>query len=159
MLIPVCCILRQTLADNELQLDRHGGAQAGERLGFLVDDLVQQRLVVRAFERSGAGDHFIQHAAERPQIAAVVDLAALRLLGRHVGHGAHRSLGFGQPRRFGQPRQAEVHDGDLAVLGDQNVGGLDVAVNDAFLVGGLQALRDLPADFERILDGSPARVV
>ena len=43
----------------------------------------------------------------------------------------------------GQLRQAEVEDLDAAVAGDEDVLGLEVAVDDALLVRGRQPLRDL----------------
>ena len=39
-------------------------------------------------ERTLAGQHFEQHAAERPDVGALVDRLAARLLGTHVGGGA-----------------------------------------------------------------------
>ena len=40
-----------------------------------------------ADERSVPGDHFVQHHAERPDVGAAIDLAALGLFGRHVRRG------------------------------------------------------------------------
>ncbi|MBM3791837.1 MAG: hypothetical protein FJW35_16005 [Acidobacteria bacterium] len=46
-------------------------------------------------------------------------------------------------------RQAEVEDLDLALRGDLDVGGLQVAVDDAFFMCGFQSIRDPAADLQR----------
>src|SRR5438105_4101079 len=40
-------------------------------------------------------------------------------------------------------RQAEVENLGMAALGDENIGGFDVAVDDALAVGGIEGLCDL----------------
>ena len=49
------------------------------------------RVVAR--ERAPAGRHLVEHAAEREEVGARVDLGAGRLLGRHVGRRADRRTG------------------------------------------------------------------
>ncbi len=49
--------------------------------------------------------------------------------------------------------QAEVEDLHVPVLGDLDVGGLQVAVDDALLVGDLEGLGDLAADASGVGDG------
>ena len=80
---------------------------------------------------------------------------ASHLLRRHVAHGPEHSsricvarqrrrrgvLGRTSKRRLA--RQAEVEDLDLAVAGQEQVVRLEVAMDDAFVVGGGQALGDL----------------
>ncbi len=39
----------------------------------------------------------------------------------------------------------------MAAGGHENVRGLDVAVNDTFLVGGIKSVRDLNTDFEECI--------
>ena len=56
-------------------------------------DLGQRVRAGVARERDAAGQHFIQHAAERPDVRALVDGLTARLFGAHVGRRAHdRSL-------------------------------------------------------------------
>src|SRR5262245_63003579 len=49
-------------------------------------------------------------------------------------------------------RQAEVEDLDLALGRDADVRGLQVAVNDARFVRGLEAFGDLPAEVDRLVE-------
>ena len=54
----------------------------------LVLDHVRERVGQRvARERPTAGQHLIEHAAERPDVRALVDRLAPRLLRTHVGRG------------------------------------------------------------------------
>ena len=42
--------------------------------------------------------------------------------------------------------KTEVEDFGVAALGDENISGLDVTVNDAFGVGGIQSVGDFDAN-------------
>ncbi len=44
--------------------------------------------------------------------------------------------------------KAKIENFDGATLGDENVGGLDVAVDDAFFVGGVEGIGELDADVD-----------
>ena len=68
-----------------------------------------------AVERQPPGDHLVEHDAERIQIGARVELAALRLLGRDVRDAAHHHPGLGDADRVFRDRArdaevAELHD-------------------------------------------------
>ena len=69
---------------------------------------------------------------------------APRLLRRHVRDSAQRHAFLREhgsaPCQFGQ---AEIHDLHLIFFGDHDVGAFDVPMRDAFLMRGLQAIRNL----------------
>ena len=56
-----------------------------------------------AGERRAAGEHFVEHAAERPDVRPPVERLATRLFRAHVGRGAQdrplADIGRGQRRR------------------------------------------------------------
>ena len=54
-------------------------------VGIALDHGREHLRYVFAFERPAARQHFVEHAPERPHVAALVGQAAFRLLGRHVG--------------------------------------------------------------------------
>jgi putative endopeptidase len=95
---------------------------------------------------------------------------AARLLGRHVRRGAEQHVRTGEVRGdrrrlraqrrrrrpggrvFERLGEAEVEDLDVAVRRELHVRGLEVAVDDAALVGVLERLRDLQRDRQRFGD-------
>ena len=98
-----------------------------------------------------------QHDAERPDIRALVDYFAPRLLGTHVGRrsqnhaclrGRHADGGGilgarGGRRGVDRLRQSEIEDFDSAIRRDLDVGGLQIAVDDPFFVRGFQRVGNL----------------
>ena len=98
------------------QLDVHGERQAVDRV--LVLGLVLP-------ERAVALQQLVQHAAEAEPVGARVVRSALgQHLGRHVAVRAHRGVGLLLAEVAGQP---EVGDADVAVLVEEDVGGLQVS--------------------------------
>ena len=92
-----------------------------------------------------------EHEAERVHVGPAVDRLALGLLGRGVAGGAeHRALRLG-PRRLGERAgQPEVGDAQAGVLAEEQVGGLDVAVDEAAAVGVVEGPGGLEADEQRL---------
>ena len=108
-------------------------------------------------ERGRAGQQFVQQDSERIDVAPRVHVQAaqLRLLGRHVqGRADHLPVGREQ-RPVGQLlvqgfRDAEIdhfHDGLVVVQRDHDVGRLEIAMDDPFLVRVLHR----PADIDKQL--------
>ena len=130
-----------------------------------VDDLAEGL----ALEGQTAGEHLVEHDAEREQVRTRIGGAAQRLLGRHVGdgpqHGADHRVGphgeRGVQRRpagwrlqeLGQPEVEHLH---LAACGDDDVGALDVAMDDAPAVRFGQRVGHLPGDVHGLAHGERA---
>ena len=123
------------------------GCVVGERGRRLVHVRPQRRNLGVTCERPLAGQALVQHAAERVHVGARVDRFAADLLGRDVLDRAHQLTRAGQAGDRGRLlRQAEVRQ--VAVLtagapGDQDVGGLDVAMDEPALVGRVERVADL----------------
>ena len=104
-------------------------------------------------ERRPAGEALVEHAAERVDVRASVERQPLDLLGRGVLDGADEDPGPRQVGRARLLRDAEVRQVDvLGGLGDQDVRGLDVAVDQVVVVGGVERARDLLEHEERATD-------
>ena len=52
--------------------------------------------------------------------------------------------------------EAEVENFGVAALGDENIGGLDVAMNDVFLMGGVERVGDFDAERDEHFEGERA---
>ena len=94
-------------------------------------------------ERNLAGQQVIHRAAQVEQVTPAVDIARRSLLGRHVSERTDGVAGGGRERRltvrFHEGAQAEVDDLDLALLAENQVCRLDVAVDDPSVMGMAQA--------------------
>src|SRR5579872_3557655 len=74
------------------------------------------------------------------------------LLGRHVARGPHDESGLARAvlrRRIREFRQSEVEDFDSSRIRYEQVFGLEVAMDDALLMGGGETMRDLRAILSR----------
>ena len=119
-----------------------------------------------AFERHLAGRHLIKHRAKRKQIGAAVKLLATDLLGRHVSDRAQHGSGTGEVLRAGvcghslgsfcgfsrDFGETEVKHLGVASSSNEDVRGLDVAVNDSFGVGGIQRVGNLDAERKNLIN-------
>ena len=100
-------------------------------------------------EGDRAGEHLVEHDAERVEVGLAGDRLAERLLGRDVVGRAEHAPGDRQPLLGERARDAEVGDLGAAFLADEDVLRLDVAVDDHALVRGAERARDL----DRVGDG------
>ena len=114
-----------------------------------------------AGERQPARQQFVENDADAVEIAAAVHLVAARLLRTHVARRADGELrvrlrDLGELVRRQHLGQAEVHDLEQLIgrvrIDDHQVGRLQIAMDDAQGVGGLQDFAELieqPADARR----------
>ena len=128
------------------QLCRGGRLQRCRRRHVAGDHPSEDRPRAVALEGPLAGEQLEQAHAQRPDVRALVHDVAGGLLGAHVGGGAeHRAHCGGADagqhrvpvRLLGdhRPREAPVHHLRLAERAEQDVVGLQVAVDDAAVVG------------------------
>ena len=111
---------------------------------------------VVAHERRPAGDHLVQHGTERVEVGHGVRVLAERLLRRHVRRGADDQPRLRDAAPVHAEGEAEVAELRHAVLGEEDVGGLQVAVHDAARVRVLERLGDAARDPQRRLEVEPA---
>ena len=152
-------VLLQAVVDDPLQRGGQGRVRHRHLRRLFLEDRVQ-RLDRRApLEGALAGEHLVQDGAEREDVRPMVGIVPAHLLGRHVPDGSqdHPFLGVGiagdgrahavleGARERGAPElgEAEVEDLHPAVAGQEDVVGLEVAVDDPLLVGGGEAAGDL----------------
>ena len=157
--------------------ERRGDLADRERVGVLdgADGLEFGR--VGAVEGMAAGGELVEDEAEGEDVGLDAGLAGDELLGRHVGDGAAAGGVGGAGDSLGRADfalvdgaagvelglvgteaagEAEVEDLDEAAVGEHDVGGLEVAVEDAEGVGGGEAVGGLDAGREDELEGGGA---
>ncbi len=102
-------------------------------------------------ERPTARDQLVRDDAERIAVAGRGRLLALGLLGREVARSAENGPGH---RQRGEPRctrDPEVGDSHLVVAVEEEVPRLDVAVDDAVAMGGVERSSRLLEPVERLV--------
>ena len=153
---PVGGQLRQCRAHGLLDHERHGIAQRVNRRRLLAQYFRDNRVHAATRERRVAGKHFVQHGAQRIPITSRIDDAfAHRLLGTHVLRRTKT-----QPRLRHALAARALHracnadvGNERAAIVQQNVLGLDVAMDHAVPVRVVQRTRDLTCDAQRVGDG------
>jgi hypothetical protein len=103
-------------------------------------------------ERAPAGQQLVQDHAEGVDVGGWGRLAAEHPFGGQVGGGAEQVAG-GQGGLTGTPGDAEVEHLDLAAGGQEDVAGLDVAVDDPGAVGRLERVGNGGHDPDRLRRG------
>ena len=150
-------LFREQFLDDEAQALGAIAHHAVDRQRLLLRDLDRERGEAGAGESRLAGDHLVEHDAEREQVGTMIDRHAERLLGAHVARRAdhladHRRDGAalgGVGIGLGDARDAEIEQlGRLHLVGEQDVRWLDVAMDDAVAVRIGERAGELDADGE-----------
>jgi hypothetical protein len=118
-------------------------AHGRRRLGEVRPEL---RLVVVAGERRAPGERVVEEAAEAVDVGARVDPLAADLLRRDEVERADPVPGPRRALRDLALREAEVGEVDVVFGAEQDVGGLDVPVDEAGGVRGVERGADLGDD-------------
>ncbi len=138
-------LLRQAAQREIAQVSREGGGIDGAEGRLLVEVGADPRLELAHLKDVLPGQHLVEQAAKSVDVGTHIHVRRATLLRRHVGGGAEDRADAGQAlvrialdfhvdQRFlhvERAHQAEIgHFGD-AVVGDEDIGGLEVAVNQA----------------------------
>jgi hypothetical protein len=139
--------------DGELDADRGSAVRGHLRGCSACRDVAHHETGIVAGEGRLERQELVERRAERVDVGAVVHRRPLRerLLGTHVPVGAEDLAGHRQVAVAQRVREPEVGDPQLAEAVDEQVPRLDVAVDDAELVGVVERLRRLHAE----RDGHP----
>ena len=87
-------LFRQTLGDDLFEAVRHAFNLLRERRRFAFLDSDNLPVNIFTLEWHLSGDHFVEHHTDAPNIGALIDSLAHRLLGRHVTDSSHHEPGF-----------------------------------------------------------------
>jgi hypothetical protein len=145
--------LRQGAHHDRLELGRHARLDRAGRRGLVADLLHRDGHGPVAVEGHPPGEHLVEDDADRVAVAGRGHLVAARLLGRQVLGGADDRPGLGHVGLGARPGDAEVGHLQVAVLGDEHVLGLHVAVHHVAPVGGAERGEDLLGEVDRLQRG------
>ena len=145
--------LGERAGDHRVELLRRGGRGSRDRGRVLGQVRPQLRLVVVVGVRRAAGQRVEEQAAEAVDVGAGVDPLAADLLRRDEVQRPDPVAGLRRALGDLALREAEVREVGVVVLAEQDVGGLDVAVDEPRGVRGVQRGRDLADD----AGGAPGR--
>ena len=163
VLISLGAVFLHRLADDGFEICRHCRIHRSGCRGFLIDDRMQRGHHIRSREGLLASGHFIQHHAERKNIAADIQILGARLLRRHIDRRPrnHPHLGEGFLQRrvgrrahaafFRELRQSEVENFYLPVRHKKNVCRLDVAMHNPLGMRRRQRVGDLHGNLEQFI--------
>ena len=141
--VPVLLTLGRRGVDDGGERSRDLGSLGLDVRQFLAHVLHRHGDLAVAFERDLAREHLVQHHSERVQVGLPVDMLSQRLLGRHVVGGAEHPAVGGQALLVERAGDPEIRHLGRALLVDQDVLGLDVAVDDVASVRGAERAGDL----------------
>jgi hypothetical protein len=135
--------------DRSLDPRRHTRAHRAERRNRVNGVSGQNRSWCRTSEGRLAREHLVEHAGEAVGIASPVNLSlACRLLRAHVSRGAEREPGLGESLPTGRVDglgNPEIRHDRLLTL-EQDVLGLDIAMDNPMSVGIPKRCRDISGD-------------
>ncbi len=151
-LVAVVGLLGQGLAEHLVPLLGHEAVHLQVRGfdGVDVHQLVEDRGHVVPRERLLPGEHLEAAHSQREDVAPPVELVPHGLLGRHVGGGAEEGAGL-RHLRIHQLRDPKVGHLDSILVEEDQVRGLDVAVDHTLAVGVVHGGGDLAGQPDHLL--------
>ena len=157
---PLVPLLGQHLAHRQRQRNRARRPDLEDRRRRVVHVFGDHRQRVRAIVRRPARQHVVERAAKTVDVRPEINVAdAARLLRADVVRTAHHHAGLRQVRCRPADglRQAEVANFHLAACGEEDVVGLDVAVDELGPVPRvLQRLGDIDGNGDGLARVKPA---
>jgi hypothetical protein len=134
-LVALVAVVGEQPVDDALEHPGHGGRRLEHRRGRAFADPHDHHRRVLVQVGVAAGEQLVGDDAHRVEVTAVVDLHAERLLGRHIAGRAHEHAGGGELAVGLLLGDAEVRELHQALARHEQVGRLDVAVDDPLVMG------------------------
>ena len=140
---------RERAVHDRREIGGHAGRDARERLDLPAAHRRGDRDGIGACDRASPRAHLVEHGADGVEVGARVDLVGGGdLLGRHVRGRAHDDAGAREARlagraQLGDAEVEQLHERPARGRHEEDVVGLEIAVHDAGVVRGLEALEHL----------------
>src|SRR5207247_8172921 len=139
--------------DDLLQLRRDGWLEFTRRNGIVQQAVVHDHERIGTGERHFAGQHFVEHDAQRVDVTAGVATFPFYLLGRNVVGRADRLREFreGNATRTQVGGNAKVNQLDVIIRVHHDVFRFQITMNHSVSMYVFDCGRDLQGDFDRAL--------
>ena len=147
---PLGRVLVEHPRNEVVEIVRHVGRQPADAVELGVAVLVEQIEKRVPLERRPAREHLVEDDAERVDVAALGRRLAGRLLGGDVLRTADDAAGLRELRAGEDLGDAEVGQLEDAVVADEDVRRLEIAMDDAVIVDMLEGRADLEGDVDRV---------
>ena len=147
--VPVGRTLGQQLHGDRLERLGDLDPALDEAVGTLLHMLVGDSDRGLGLERRHAGEHLVEHHAQRVEVGTAVERLALGLLRREVRGGPHDRSVLSEGRITAAHKgggNAEVGDLHVAAVRNEDVAELDVTVDEACGMGGAERSGDIGSD-------------
>ena len=153
-LVPPGRLLGQAGEDHGFEIAGQGRANLARPRRLFGQNLRNHEVRHGRFEDRHAGGQLVEGRAQTIQISAPVDRLPERcsLFGAHVARGAHQHATEGQGHLVGALGQAEVGEPDDPLGVEQEVRGLDVAMDHPTPVGMRERLGRLKAPASHVVE-------
>ena len=138
--------LAQRLQDHFVDDMRDARINSRGRLRRFVQNAFDLFFGSTALNDRPSGEHFVEHQAKRIDVTPAIGLAAIETLRRHI---AQRARGLVDVRGLFMAQQAEIRDAGAVPIADQDIGRLDVAVDQAAFVNLRHTREDLAHHHDR----------
>ena len=172
---PIVGIFRERRANDPVEPWRRDAAPGRCRRRLTLENGGHRARRRLAGKRPRAGDHLVDHAPQREDVAPVIGVLALDLLRRHVVQRSEDRAGAGERRErrgwlravidwppkpltgdaftLANPKSSSFTDGAAPVAShDHDVGGLQIAVHDAGAMRPVERSGNLLRDGQRVVE-------
>jgi len=153
-LIALRGILFKTLGDNTFEFEGQLWIELAQRNRRAMEYGVEQQTTGEFDERALARSHFIENEAGGVKISASIEFPAQKLFGSHVGKRSGYGVRFELRLRgrFGEGQaqlgETEIQNLEATVVGDEEIGGLQIAMNNRVIVGSDESRDKLKGEIE-----------
>src|SRR5216684_5388932 len=168
MLVAKVAVFLQGLVDDFLKLWRHLWIEAHGSNGRAIEDGIENQAGAFAAKWQGTSGHLVKNHPERKKVGSRIKRLGPDLFWGHVGDRAESCAWAGEMFRIeaqsgedvGGSRgfmgsrdfcEAKIEDFRVAAFGNEEIGWLEIAVNDALGVCSIESVGDFYANIEKLL--------
>jgi hypothetical protein len=122
------------------------------RKEVVFEDLVDGAVASGDLKGCVAEEAFVEGSADAVDIATMIDGASVELFGRKIGGGSDEDACFGEFFFLFGAGDPKVGEFDDTCTGEHDIGGFDIAVDNALLMGVMEGIEELGEDIADLFE-------